>query len=73
MISINYDQEVEENMSKRLWKIMNFSGYSDGGNGQCTDIDECSINGGTCANSCSNYNGGFSCGCPNGAFKVGNR
>lgn len=50
-----------------------FSGYQEGGDGQCNDINECSINGGTCSNGCQNFNGGFSCGCQNGSFKVGNR
>ena len=44
-----------------------------GGDVGCDDINECSINDGTCANSCSNYQGGYSCGCQNRAFKVGNR
>jgi len=47
-------------------------GYADAGDGGCNDINECSINDGTCANSCSNYQGGYSCGCQNRAFKVGN-
>jgi len=44
----------------------------EGGDGGCDDINECSINDGTCANGCSNFSGGYSCGCRNRAFKVGN-
>ena len=50
-----------------------YRGYMEGGDGGCNDINECSINDGTCANECSNFSGGYSCGCQNRAFKVGNR
>ena len=49
------------------------SGFADSGDGNCGDINECNVNDGTCSDGCSNFEGGYSCGCQRGAFKVGNR
>ena len=52
--------------------IFKISGFNTQNDGSCSDINECSVNGGSCSGGCSNSNGGYSCSCPDNFYKVQN-
>lgn len=53
-------------------KKIQLSGYRQDAAQSCSDVDECKINGGTCANGCNNEDGNYSCTCGPDSYKAGN-